>query len=194
MVRGLAVLVRSFVFMLLILSLGAASGCDSLSEFGGDFSGAIVEGSFVRNCFDAEVKAELRFKPSSAVGSTRGLSDEERNWLTLRAQNGDVVFDAPLEPIYAITSDTLADFDFPGQKRLRSYMLLARSSTGSLAGRDVVVVVSLLATKKIELRVMARASDDDTSCTVDEVAEGDEDAGVEMPRYPQYYGLFKLSK
>ena len=197
MVRGQAVSARSNLSRLLVLSLvWPCLACDSLSDFGGEFKGDIVQGSFVRSCFGGEVKAKLRFSPSHAVGSTRDLGDDQRNWLTLYDEEQDpkvTVFDAPLEPIYAITADSLADFDVPGQKRQRNYMLMARSTVGPLAGVDATVVVSLLATKKIELRVIARAADDDPDCVVE--SDGDDaDAGVDAPRYPEYYGLFKLSK
>ncbi|HEX6243278.1 MAG TPA: hypothetical protein VFZ61_20330 [Polyangiales bacterium] len=175
--------------MLVLCALCLA--CDSLSDFGGEFKGPVVEGSFVRNCFGAKVTAKLRFSPSHAVGSTRDLDDDQRNWLTLYDDQDGVktpVFDAPLEPIYAITADSLADFDFPGQKRQRNYLLMARSTLGPLAGVDSTVVVSLLATKKIELRVIARAAEDDPNC----VAETEPD--MDAPRHPEYYGLFKLSK
>jgi hypothetical protein len=198
MVRGQAVFARSQLSVLLALALVLALGCgacDSLSEFGGNFTGSIVQGSFVRSCFGAEWNASLHFVAPSAVGSTRGLSKEERNWLTLTDKDHNPVFDSALEPIYPLTADTLADFDFPGQKRLRNYMLLARSSIGPLAERDAVVVISLLATKKVEVRVFARAAPDDKACEVPPEDEVDDlDAGAETPRYPQYYGLFKLSK
>ena len=135
MVRGHAVFARSQLGVALVLAL-ASVACDSLSEFGGTFKGSIVKGSFVRNCFGDEWTAALRFNAATAVGSTRGLSDADRNWLTLRDKDENVVFESALEPIYPITADTLADFDFPGQKRLRNYMLLARSSTGPLAERE----------------------------------------------------------
>jgi hypothetical protein len=189
-VRGASVLARCYVLSLAACSLSLASGCDNLSEFGGTFSGGIVEGSFVRACFAPDTRAELRFTPAHAVGSTADLPDKERNWLILRDES-DVVFDAPLEPIYTLASDALADFDFPGQKRLRNYMLLARSSVGPLVDHEAVVVISLLATKKIELRVMARGDEEDMYCVVD----SDDDAtGNQTPRFPEYFGLFKLSK
>lgn len=198
MVRGQAVSARSFALGPFALALAlSSSACDSLSEFGGQFDGPIVEGSFVRRCFASDLRADLRFNPASAVGSTRDLPDEERNWLKLIDEKENVVFDAPLEPIYPITADTLADFDFPGQRRLRNYMLRARSTTGPLVDRDALVVVSLLATKRIELRVMARAADDDPNCTVDDASDpdaGTADAEAERPRDPEYYGLFKLKK
>jgi hypothetical protein len=196
-VRGQAVSARLPALVPFALALALSSiACDSLSEFGGTFNGPIVEGSFVRRCFGSDLRADLRFNPGSAVGSTRELMDEDRNWLKLLDEKDNVVFDAPLEPIYPITADTLADFDFPGQKRLRNYMLRARSSTGPLTDRDALVVVSLLATKRIELRVMARAADDDPDCTVEPETDRDDDidAGVTPPREAEYYGLFKLKK
>jgi hypothetical protein len=115
-VRGQAVAARSPALVPFVLALALSSAaCDSLSEFGGKFEGPIVEGSFVRRCFGSDIEADLHFNPASAVGSTRELADEDRNWLTLRDGKDNVVFDAPLEPIYPITADTLADFDFPGQ-------------------------------------------------------------------------------
>jgi hypothetical protein len=199
MVRGQAVLARTHAPLLLALWLSLSSlACDSLADFGGKFKGTIVDGSFVRSCFGAHVFATLRFSASHAVGSTAELKDEERNWLTLCENaecedGGTVIFDAPLEPIYAITADTLADFDFPGQKRQRNYMLMARSTVGPLTDVDSVVVVSLLATKKIELRVIARAPNDDPNCVVESETDNP-DAGEEGPRHPEYYALFKLKK
>jgi hypothetical protein len=170
--------------------LVCAGGCDSLSEFKGTFSGAVVQGSFVRSCFAAETSAKLRFFPSAAVVRSTDMKDEERNWLTLTNKEDDsIVFDAALDPIEALSSDTLADFDFPGQKRLRNFMLLGRSEVGPLAGRDALVVVSLLADKHVEVRVIGRGADDDPPCSRE---DADGDAGVPPARAPEYYGLFKL--
>ena len=174
--------------LLLSLLLLCATACDSLSEFKGTFSGKVVKGSFVRGCFAAETRAKLSFHPSAAVSNAAVLSEEQRNWLTLSVeQDGEdeVVFDAALDPIEVLASDTLADFAFPGQKRLRNFMLLARSERGPLAGRDVLVVVSLLADKQVEVRVIGRGADDAPPCS-----EEDGDAGV--ARAPEYFGLFKL--
>jgi hypothetical protein len=172
----------------LLSALLLGLGCDSLSEFKGTFSGSVVEGSFVRSCFSAGTSAELTFNPGYAAGSVAEVPENERNWLTLRSEQGDVVFDAPLDPVEALSSDTLADFDFPGQKRLRNFMLMARSSEGPLAGRDALVVVSLLATKKVELRVIARGGDGEPHCS----DEASPDAGASSEHPPEYYGLFKL--
>jgi hypothetical protein len=174
----------------LVCALLACSGCDSLSEFKGSFSGPVVKGSFVRSCFTADTVAKLRFNPSTAVGRIADLADDQRNWLTLTDKEQDaVVFDAELDSIEPLSSDTLADFDFPGQKRLRNFMLLGRSAVGPLAGRDALVVVSLLADKHLEVRVIGRAAEDDPPCSD---AESDSDAGVPPARAPEYYGLFKL--
>lgn len=187
MVRALPV--SRFVPFGLVCALLVCGGCDSLSEFKGSFSGAVVKGSFVRSCFTADTVAKLRFNPSTAAGRIADLKDEQRNWLTLKDEKQDVVvFDAELDAIEPLASDTLADFDFPGQKRLRNFMLLARSDVGPLAGRDALVVVSLLADKHIEVRVMGRGADDDPPCTDEESG----DAGVPPARAPEYYGLFKL--
>jgi hypothetical protein len=176
-------------WLLLAASLGLlGSGCDSLSEFKGTFSGTVVAGAFVRSCFLANTKATLTFNPSYAVGGPADVPDGQQNWLKLSNEDGEIVFDAALDPIEPLSGDTLADFDFPGQKRLRNFMLLARPSTGPLAGRDAFVVVSLLANKHVELRVIARAGDDEPACTEQETDDG----GAPADRLPAYYGLFKL--
>jgi hypothetical protein len=183
-----AALVSRLVPFALLSLLLYAGGCDSLSEFKGTFSGPVVKGSFVRSCFSAETRAKLTFHPSAAVSRAAIQSEEQRNWLTLSVGD-EIVFDAALDPIESLSSDVLADFDYPGQKRLRNFMLLARSEQGPLAGRDVVVVVSLLADKQIEVRVIGRGADDAPPCSEQ---EGDSDADAGAPTAPEYYGLFKL--
>ena len=42
-------------------------------------------------------------------------------------------------------------------------------------------------------KLIARAPDDDPDCVI-ETESSDADAGMEMPRYPEYYALFKLKK
>lgn len=188
MVRALSV--SRFVPSALVCALLVSGACDSLSEFKGSFSGPVVKGSFVRSCFTADTVAKLRFNPSTAVGRIADLEEDQRNWLTLTDKAQDsVVFDAELDAIEPLASDTLADFDFPGQKRLRNFMLLGRSEVGPLAGRDALVVISLLADKHLEVRVIGRSGEDDPPCGD---AENESDAGVPPPRAPGYYGLFKL--
>jgi hypothetical protein len=185
-VRALSVF-RSVASALLFLTLLLGSGCDSLSEFKGQFTGAVVEGSFVRSGFSAGTTAELTFNATYAVGSPADIPKGENNWLTLRDEHDVVVFDAALDPIDSLSGDTLADFDFPGQKRLRNFIALSRLSEGPLAGRDATVVISLLATKHVEVRVIARGPAADLTCGGDA-----EDAGTSSEHPTEYYGLFKL--
>lgn len=184
MVRS--VCARPRLVPLLLLALG----CDSLSEYRGTFKGSIVSGSFVRSCFQESTSAELRFDPAHAVGSLEGVPDSERSWLTLRGgEPAQVLFDAPLEPVTLLSNDTLADFDFPGPKRLRNFMLVARPKAGPLAGRDALIVISLLADKRIELRVMARGDETVEPCPGD--LEPLADTAPE-PKVREYYGFWRL--
>jgi hypothetical protein len=106
----------------------------------------------------------------------------------------DGTFDeTPLVPISALPHDQLSKLDFPGSRRLRSYLLFARPDSGPLAGRDATVVLSLMADDKVELRVMARSAETEDGCTSE--ATGD-DAGVPAatsgPHINEYFGLFLL--
>jgi hypothetical protein len=137
----------------------------------------------------------MRPAPAHAAGSLEGVPDSQRSWLTLRTPHepSELVLDAALEPISLLSNDTLADFDFPGPKRLRNYLLVARPSAGPLAGRDALVVVSLLASKRVELRVIARGEITEEPC-VDESApeQGDAGAVASGPKAREYYGFFRL--
>jgi len=179
----------------LLIPLVLALGCDSLSEYRGSFQGSITSGSFVRSCFQDTTRATLRFDPAHVVGSLDGVPVSERSWLTLQVPGKDdlpdeVVFDAPLEPISLLSNDTLADFDFPGPKRLRSFMLVARPEAGALAGRDALVVISLLADKRIELRVIARGEASDKTCPGENSTLADDAPAT--PRIREYYGFWRL--
>lgn len=147
-----------------------------------------MSGSFVRSCFEDKITAQLVFDPAQAAGPVEGVSDAERNRLTIKSDT-QVVFDGTLlEPIGALSNDTLADFDFPGQKRLRNFMLVARPDSGPLAGRDALVVVSLLATKRVELRVIARGEETDEPCP----GQVGEDGGAPERGIREYFGLFRM--
>jgi hypothetical protein len=165
-------------------------GCDSLSEFRGSFGGRIVSGSFVRSCFEDEIEAQLVFDPTQAAGPVDGVPPEDRNRITIKSDTQMVFDETLLEPIGLLANDTLADFDFPGQKRLRNFMLVARPDAGPLAGRDALVVVSLLATKRIELRVIARGGETDEPCPDQSGADG----GPPEPGIREYFGLFRMKQ
>jgi hypothetical protein len=173
---------------LVVAALGLG-GCDDLSEFRGDFSGDIVSGTFIRDCFGPEVTATLSFDPDLAIAP---LPDDLPPGKQNRLSTSDGTFDdTVLTPIAALPHDPLGQLDFPGARRLRNFMLLARPEKGPLAGRDAVVVVSLMEKKRVELRVIAR-SVADGACVPDA-----DDAGVdpEAPKPGQvreFFGLFRL--
>jgi hypothetical protein len=174
--------------------LGAAAmwlcaACDDLSEFRGKFEGDIVSGTFIRDCFGPGVTATLDFDPDLAVAP---LPDDLPSAKQNRLTTSDGTFkNTVLTPITALPHDPLGQLDFPGSRRLRNFMLLARPEDGPLAGRDAVVVVSLMEKERIELRVIAR-SVVDGACAPEEA-----DAGVdaEPPRpgeVREFFGLFHL--
>lgn len=165
-----------------------ALGCEELDDYRGRFQGNIVEGGFVRDCFGPEVTATLVFDPRLAIAPLPPeLKDSEKNRLT----TSDGTFkNTILEPIEALPHDQLSKLDFPGSQRLRNFLLFARPEQGPLAGRDALVVVSLLEDKRVELRVIARSEPGAGGCASD---ENGSDAGTsEGPRVHQYFGLFRL--
>jgi hypothetical protein len=173
----------------LLLSASALGGCDDLSEFRGSFDGSIVEGGFVRECFASDTKATLAFDPERAVfHPPAGLPDAELNRLT----TSDGTFqNTVLEPIAALPHDPLSQMDFPGARRLRNFMLVARPTTGPLKGRDAMVVVSLLADERIELRIIARSEETLEPCAAEEVSS-DAGSSESGPRVREYFGIFRL--
>lgn len=174
---------------LLLAVLCASSGCDDLSEYRGDFAGHIVEGEFVRGCFSSGTELTLVFDPERAVAPIPGMAPKRLNRMT----TSDGTFtDTVLEPITALPHDPLSQLDFPGPRRLRNYLLLARPESGPLAGRDATVVVSLLAEDRIEVRVIGRTAEGTAPCAAELESAGD--AGVELsgPRVREYFGLFRL--
>ena len=183
------------------LLLGASlalGGCDDLSEFQGAFDGQIISGGFVRECFPAGTRATLVFDPERAVYDESDLEASKVNRLTTSDGTFD---DTPLDPIAALPHDPLSQLDFPGSRRLRNYILLARPSKGPLAGRDATVVVSLLADERIELRVIARTEPTLEPCAGNraerDAGAGEDDAGPEPapasePRINEYFGIFRL--
>jgi hypothetical protein len=195
-------------FCLLFALSAFAAGCDDLSEFRGKFEGPIVEGKFVRSCFDDAVHATLTFDPDYAVAPLPAdLPLSRHNRLT----TSDGIFkDTLLEPIAALPHDPLSKFDFPGSRRLRNFMLWARPEAGPLAGRDAMVVVSLLDDERVEVRVMARSAADAPHCRVKpqpveagapEAGTADAGApdagespagGASTPEINEYFGLFRL--
>jgi len=173
-----------------LLPLCLSAACDDLSDYKGSFEGGVVQGNFVRSCFRSSTRATLRFDPEHAVASVGDLKASELNRLT----TDDGTFDkTPLEPIVALSHDQLSELDFPGPRRLRNFMLLARPEKGPLAGRDAMVVVSLLENGNVELRIMARTESTEVACPTE--SEGDAGAlvaGTPAERPREYFGVFIL--
>lgn len=175
----------------LLLLLAA---CDDLKDFRGGYSGQIIGGEFVRSCFGSATELTLRFDPNLAV-VRENVSSPLPNTITT---NDGAFTDTVLEPLQNLVQDPLGELDFPGPQRLRNYMLLARPQTGPLAGRDAVVVVSLLASESVEVRIIARTADPlpgmVTGCPSD---LDPQDGGVdEEPRTAsrEYFGLWRMRR
>ena len=168
--------------------LVALFGCGDLKDFCGTYRGPIVEGSFVRSCFADNVRATLKFNPDKAVASDAGAGSVP-NTLTTE----DLTFqETVLEPVRGLADDHLSLLDFPGPQRLRNYLLLARPTSGPLAGRDAFVVVSLLASEDVEVRVLARTADGESLCAAEtDVGQGGTPESTE-PR--SYFGLFRMKR
>jgi hypothetical protein len=185
MVRAvLTVAHRSLLVSSLVGGLLGSTGCGDIKGFRGEFEGPIVEGNFVRSCFAADTRVELRFDPDEAVARPDATVLEPN---TISTSDGTFK-QTPLEPIVSLPHDPLSQFDFPGPQRLRNYLLLARPVDGPLAGRDALVVISLLASDMLEVRIIARA-DQGARCA------SDHDAGTTPSAAPsEYFGLFRLKR
>jgi hypothetical protein len=182
---------RAALLALALVCVGAL-GCDDLKEFEGTRSNVIVGGNFVRSCFKERTELTLTFDPS--LISTSAEVDAGLPPNTISTDDGTFQ-NTRLEAISRLPHDPLSELDFPGPQRLRNYVLLARPDSGPLAGRDALVVVSLLASDTVEVRVIARSADGVTSCPSDVEAA---DAGPVVPLASvsrrEYFGLWRLRK
>lgn len=177
---------RAARFALSLASLSALVGCDDLKDFRGQYSGLIVEGNFVRSCFGPGTRADLSFDPDQAIAGA-GATGLPPNTLS----TSDGTFNAtPLEPIGGLPHDPLSQLDFPGPDRLRNYLLIARPTSGALAGRDALVVISLLASESVEIRIIARTADGQVPC---DAGEGTSES-VDPATPHEYFGLFRLKR
>jgi len=177
---------RASLLAVPMTALLALAGCDDLKDFRGDYTGVIVEGNFVRSCFGPSTRADLRFDPDQTIARP-DAGAASQNILT----TSDGTFEAtPLEPIGSLPNDPLSQLDFPGPERLRNYLLIARPIRGPLAGRDALVVISLLASERIEVRIIARTTDGTAACA----APSDPAAAVDPTVPHEYFGLFRLKR
>lgn len=143
-------------------ALLALGGCDDLARFATDegtvFRGAVAgdePDSFIRRGFAPGTTLELEFDPRSSDVPQPGTITTSPDPIT-----GARAFDAtPLESIAPLQHDLLSEYEFPGDGRVRNYLYFARPSAGPLAGRDVLVSISLLDDGGAELRVIAGPGD-----------------------------------
>lgn len=153
-----AVAVRSLALFALLLALAS---CESLDRFQtGEHAifEATITGdaadSFIRRGFPPDTRMELEFDPAMAQGPSAGT-------VTVTSPDDVVYFDAaPLRVIESLEHDLLSQYDFPGTGRIRNYMYVARAEEGPLAGRDVMVFLSLMEDGAIEVRLVSGTGDE----------------------------------
>ncbi|MFW6051634.1 MAG: hypothetical protein ACODAU_10690 [Myxococcota bacterium] len=142
--------------------LACVAGCSDLSEFqtseGELYRGRVLgvddvdtgSGSFIRAGFEAGTTLELEFDPDAADSREAG-----RIWTDDDACGGPTFDGTWLRAIPPLQHDALSLYDFPGGGRIRSYIHAARPDSGPLAGRTVMVFLSLIRGGQIELRVVS---------------------------------------
>jgi hypothetical protein len=140
----------------------AAAGCDDLSRFATDgdtvLRGSVVGGeeeSFIRVGFAPDTAMELDFDPRASDRPFPGTITTSPDPVTgARAFEG-----SPLIAIAPLQHDLLSEYEFPGGDRVRNYLYVVRPGAGPLAGRDVMVFLSLMDDGGAEVRVVAGAGD-----------------------------------
>jgi hypothetical protein len=172
------------------LALLCLTACDDLKDFRGSYQGQIIGGEFVRSCFPDDTQLALQFDPNQAI-ERDVVVDAPPN--TITTLNDDTFQNTLLEPLRNLPNDPLGELDFPGPQRLRNYLLLARPNTGKLAGRDALVVISLLASESIEVRIIARSADGVPDCPADLTPSDAGMAGQPTARR-EYFGLWRMRK
>jgi hypothetical protein len=144
-----------------MLVLALALGCQTLDRFRTDdhavFHGEVTgdtTDSFIRRGFAPGTTLDLEFDPTMAQGPSAGT-------ITSASPDGLVYFDrTQLRVIESLEHDLLSQYDFPGAGRIRNYLYDARPESGPLAGRDVMVFLSLMEDGSIETRVISGTGDE----------------------------------
>lgn len=148
-------------YLALSLWLVLTLGCETLDRFRTDdhavFHGTVTgdtTDSFIRRGFPPDTTLDLEFDPTMAQGPSAGT-------ITTSSPDGTVFFDrTQLRVIESLEHDLLSQYDFPGAGRIRNYVYDARPESGSLAGRDAMIFVSLMEDGSIEVRVIAGSGDE----------------------------------
>ena len=149
------------LWLLLSLCLCLSAGCEGYERFRADgtavFRGDVYgdgEASFLRRGFPAASVAEVTFDPDAAQRAMAGT-------ITITTPGDVRMLDVvSLESIQPLAHDMLSDFSFPGAGRIQNFLFLARPAEGPLAGREVMVFLSLLESGEMEVRVIAGTGDE----------------------------------
>ncbi|MBX3246954.1 MAG: hypothetical protein KF901_07220 [Myxococcales bacterium] len=131
--------------------------------------------SFIRRGFAPGTTIELELDPTHT--SRPGT-------ISTRGERCEPTFDAePLLPIAALAHDHLSLYDFPGGRRMRSYIYALEPTRGPLAGRGAMAFVSLMRNGDVEVRIIAGdGADDCAPMDCEAFASGRCD----------YFGVFRL--
>ncbi|GAB4196982.1 MAG: hypothetical protein OHK0013_04640 [Sandaracinaceae bacterium] len=154
-------LTPTFVTLALAAFVALATSCPSYDRFRTGparvFRGTVLgegESSFIRRGFAAGTTLELLLDPDALERPVAGS-------ITTTAPDGThLLDDVSLESIAPLAHDLLAEYQFPGAGRLENFLYLARPAAGPLAGREVMVFLSLLDTGEIEVRLVAGVGDE----------------------------------
>jgi len=173
-----------------------ALGCVQLDAFGTDGAHELVgpvfgaEGdcdapgddrarcSFIRRGFGSETVLHMTFDPENVQDVAGSLS-------TTGEDCEPTFTNVPLIAIEALRHDQLSRYEVPGDGRVKNYIFAMSPVSGPLAGRDVMVFVSLLRSERVEVRVVAGSGQnacDPTDC--DQIEAGGCD----------YFGVFSLER
>jgi hypothetical protein len=155
----------AFLLAIAVLALSQAA-CDDLSSYravggsSGVYRGAVIGSdgdSFIRRGFAAGTELTLTFDPSLASSPSPPPGTITTSDLCMGLPSFD---NTPLEPILPLAHDQLSQLEFPGGGRIRNFMFSAHATAGCLAGRDAVVIVSLMDGGVIEVRVIVGTGDE----------------------------------
>ena len=148
----------------------ACASCSDLDAFstgeGEAYAGAIVDADYVRRGFPKRTTMRATFHvrdatccPAMKADCARECTQGGPGALT----TSDRTFDeTPLEPVEALPQDSLSTMEFAGS-RLRNYFFfvpfIAGERDGEAREAEALVVVSLVADDRIDVRVLGGADD-----------------------------------
>jgi hypothetical protein len=143
------------------LAAVAVAGCEDLSSFTTAedevYRGEVLDADIVRRGFESGAGLEMTFDVS-LVNGDEGHVGPGTITTVPATEGGDVYFEhAPLVPVSAILHDQLSGLDFP-TGRLKNYIFFA-DATGPFAGRQALVIVSLLSDGGVEARILMGGED-----------------------------------